>query len=288
MTSTLVQIIIYGLSLSMLYFLLASGLSLIFGLMEVLNFAHGSLFMFGGFIGYFVYTATGSFLLGLLAGAVTIGIMGFIMESTLMRPLKGNHMSQIILTFGLIYVLDELARMIFGTRAYIQTPPDWLQGSITILGEAIPKYRIFIIGAGILIFILMMLLLKRTKLGMVIRAGIDKPRMVQAIGINVKKIFAITFALGSALAGLGGAIATPFLGAYSEIGTQQIFNAVAVVVVGGIGSFTGSFYAALILGFVQYIVSYYIPELSMASTLIIMLTVIVIKPKGLFGGKANE
>ncbi|MBR0085930.1 MAG: branched-chain amino acid ABC transporter permease, partial [Lachnospiraceae bacterium] len=151
----------------------------------------------------------------------------------------------------------------------------------------IPKYRFFMIAAGIIVFILMNLLLKKTKLGLVIRAGIEKPRMVRAIGINVQRIFAITFALGCALAGFGGAVAAPFLGAYPTIGTEQIFNAVAVVVVGGMGSFTGSFYAALLLGFLQYIVNFFVPELAMVSTLAVMLIVILLKPNGLFGGKKN-
>lgn len=282
----LIQIIVYGFSLSMLYFLLSCGFSLIFGLMGVMNFSHGSMFMWGCYITYFVYMSTGSFWAALLAGAVGIGIMGFLMERFLVRPLNGNHMNQILLTFGLVYVLDELAKIIFGTRAYIMNPPEYLQGSVPIFTENVPKYRLFMIVAGVVIFILMNLLLKKTKLGLIIRAGIEKPRMVQAVGINVQKIFAITFALGCALAGLGGAVATPFLGAYATIGTEQIFNAVAVVIVGGLGSFSGSFYASLILGFVQYIVSYFVPELSMVSTLAVMFIVIILKPKGLFGGKA--
>lgn len=282
----LIQIIVYGFSLSMLYFLLSSGFSLIFGLMGVMNFSHGSMFMWGCYITYFVYMSTGNIWAALLAGAIGIGVMGLLMERFLIRPLKGNHMSQILLTFGLVYILDELAKIVFGTRAYIMNPPDWLQGSIPILSENVPKYRLFMIVSGVIIFILMNLLLKRTKLGLVIRAGIEKPRMVQAVGINVQKIFTVTFALGCALAGLGGAVATPFLGAYATIGTEQIFNAVAVVIVGGMGSFSGSFYASLILGFIQYIVSYFVPELSMVSTLVVMFIVIILKPRGLFGGKA--
>ena len=283
----LIQIVFYGLSLSMLYFLLSSGFSLIFGLMGVLNFSHGSMFMWGCYIAYFLYMSTGSIWAALLGGAIGIAVMGLLMERFLIRPLKGNHMNQILLTFGLIYVLDELAKICFGTRAYIMTPPTWLQGSVPIFGENIPKYRFFMIAAGIVVFVLMNLLLKKTKLGLIIRAGIEKPRMVRAIGIDVQKIFAVTFGLGCALAGLGGAIATPFLGAYATIGTEQIFNAIAVVIIGGMGSFSGSFYASLILGFLQYIVSYFVPELSMACALVAMLVVILLKPNGLFGGKKN-
>lgn len=286
--NTVLQILFYGLSLSMLFFLLSSGFSLIFGLMGVLNFSHGSMFMWGCYFAYLAYVYTGNFWLMLIAGAVGIGVMGLLMEKFLIRPLKGNHTNQILLTFGLIYVLDELAKIAFGTRAYLVSAPEWLQGSIAVGPENIPKYRIFMIIAGVVIFIVMTLLLQKTKLGLIIRAGIEKPRMVQAIGIDVQKVFLVTFALGCALAGLGGAVAVPFMGAYPSIGTEQIFNAVAVVVVGGMGSFLGSFYASLILGFAQYIVSYFFPELAMASTLIIMLVVILFKPNGLFGGKKSE
>lgn len=282
----LIQILIYGLSLGMLYFLLSSGFSLIFGLMGVLNYSHGSLFMLGCYICYFITIQTGVFWAGLLAGAIAVGVLGLLMEVFLIRPLKGNRLNQILLTFGLIYVLDELAKMIFGTRAYMLNPPEFLQGSVRLLGEIVPKYRLFMIVVGIVIFIGMMLLLGRTKLGMIIRAGIERPNMVRAIGINVQKIFAVTFALGCALAGLGGAVAVPYLGAYPSVGTEQIFNAIAVVIIGGLGSFSSSFYAAIILGIVQYTVSYYIPELAMASTLLLMLVVIITKPNGLFGGKA--
>jgi branched-chain amino acid transport system permease protein len=284
----LIQIIVYGLSLGMLFFLLSSGFSLIFGLMDVLNFAHGSMFMWGCYIGYLLSSLSGSFLIGLIGAAVSIGVMGLLMERFLIKPLHGNPLSQILLTFGLIYVLEEMAKIFFGTRAYIQNPPNLLSGSVNFLGETVPQYRVFMIAAGVIVFALMSLLLKKTKLGMIIRAGTDKPRMVQAIGINVARVFTITFALGCALAGLGGAIATPFLGAYPTIDTEQVFNAIAVVIIGGVGNFTGSFYAALILGFLNYIISYFVPELSVMSTLLAMLAVVMIKPNGLFGGKSFE
>ncbi|GHU62446.1 branched-chain amino acid ABC transporter permease [Clostridia bacterium] len=286
--SILIQIIIYGLSLGMLYFLLSSGFSLIFGLMGVLNFAHGSMFMWGCYLGYILSLSTGSFLFGIIGAAVCIGVMGLVMEKWLIQPLRGNQLRQILLTFGLIYVLEELAKVIFGTRAYMQFPPEWLSGSAHIFSETVPQYRLFMIFAGVIVFLLMTLLLKKTKLGMIIRAGTDKPRMVQAIGINVARIFSITFALGCALAGLGGAIATPFLGAYPTIDMEQVFNAIAVVIIGGVGSFTGAFYASVILGFISYITSYFVPELSMASTLLAMLVVVMIRPNGLFGGKTSE
>ena len=283
----IIQIFIYGSALGMLFFLVASGFSLIFGLMRVLNYSHGSLFMLGGFVGYFTASYTGSFALGLLAGGLAAGILGLFMERLLIRPLKGNLLNQILLTFGLIYIFDEVARMIFGTRAYIQTPPEFLRGSTIILGETVPIYRIFMIFAGVAIFIAMQLLLQKTKLGMIIRAGIEKPRMVQAIGVNINLVFAATFALGCFLAGLGGAIAGPFLGAHTNIGIEQIFNAIAVVVIGGVGNFAGTFVAAILLGIVQYTISFFVPELAMASTLLLMIAVIIFKPNGLFGGAVN-
>lgn len=283
----LIPIIIYGSSLGMLYYLLSSGLSLIFGLMQVLNFAHGSLFMWGAYLSYSTYLFTGNFLLSIIIGGLLVAIAGGLMENFLIKPLKGNHTNQILLTFGMIYILDDIVKLIWGTRVLMPKVPDWIGGSINLLGEAVPKYRLFIIAAGLLLFVIVTLILQKSKLGMIIRAGIEKPRMVRALGINVSLIFSVTFMIGCLLAGLGGGVAGPFLSLYPEIGNEQIFNALIVVVVGGIGSFSGSFAAGLIVGLTQYVVGYYIPELSMAVTILIMLIVLIIKPSGMFGGKAN-
>ncbi|QGU96358.1 branched-chain amino acid ABC transporter permease [Clostridium bovifaecis] len=286
--STILILIVYGISLGMLYFLLASGLSLIFGLMNVLNLAHGSLFMWGAYLSFTIYKYTNSFILGLLGGAVIVAILGAIFEKFLIKPLKGKHMYQLLMTFGLIYILDEIVKMVWGTKVMVAPKPDWLNGSIDLGSNVLPYYRLFIIIAGIIVFIGVTLLLKKTKLGMIIRAGIERPHMVRAIGINVDKVFTFTFALGAAMAGLGGAVAAPFLSLYPTIGVEQIFYALIVVVIGGIGNFSGSIAAGLLVGIVQSIIGYFVPELYMLSAILIMIVTLIAKPAGLLskGAKA--
>lgn len=272
----------------MLYFLLASGLSLIFGLMNVLNLAHGSLFMWGAYMSFTVYKYTNSFILGLIVGAVFVGLIGGVVEKYLIKPLKGKHMYQLLMTFGLIYILDEVVKIIWGTKVMVAPKPDWLNGSIDLGSNTLPYYRIFIIVAGVLVFVGVTLLLKKTKLGMIIRAGIERPHMVRALGINVGMIFTITFMLGAAMAGFGGAVAGPFLSLYPAIGVEQIFYALIVVVIGGIGNFSGSIVAGLLVGIIQSIVGYYVPELYMISAIAIMIVTLIVKPQGLLskGAKA--
>jgi branched-chain amino acid transport system permease protein len=280
-------LIVYGISLGMLYFLLASGLSLIFGLMNILNLAHGSLFMWGAYLSFTVFKHSGSFMLGLLVGAIGVGVLGGILEKYLMKPLKGNHTYQILMAYGMLYILDEVVKMIWGTKVMMSPKPEWLNGSIVLGDNSLPYYRIFIILVGLLVFIGVTLLLKKTKLGMIIRAGIERPHMVRGIGINVDKIFTLTFALGAAIAGLGGAVAGPFLSLYPAIAVEQIFYALIVVVIGGIGNFSGSIVAALIVGIVQSIVGYFAPDLYMISAILIMIVVLIAKPQGLLGKGAK-
>lgn len=282
------MLIVYGISLGMLYFLLASGLSLIFGLMNVLNLAHGSLFMWGAYLSFTIYKYTNSFILGLIGGAVIVAVIGGIFEKFLIKPLKGKHMYQLLMTFGLIYILDEIVKIIWGTKVMVAPKPDWLNGSIDLGSGVLPYYRLFIIIAGLIVFIGVTLLLKKTKLGMIIRAGIERPHMVRAIGINVDKVFTFTFALGAAMAGLGGAVAAPFLSLYPTIGVEQIFYALIVVVIGGIGNFSGSIAAGLLVGIVQSIIGYFMPELYMLSAILIMIVTLIAKPAGLLskGAKA--
>ncbi len=279
--NTLLILIIYGISLGMLYFLLSSGLSLIFGLMKVLNFAHGSLFMWGAYIGYTVFKYTNSFILGILIATIVVGIMGLLMERFLIKPLGNNHMYQLLLTFGLINVLNEIVKIIWGAKVIPASKPQWLSDSVHIFGNVLPTYRIFIMIAGVMVLIMISLILSKTKLGMIIRAGIERPNMVRALGIDVSKIFTIVFIIGAMLAGLGGAIAGPFLSLYPELGVDQIFYALVIVVIGGLGSFIGSAVGGLVVGLTQSIVGYYYPALSMLITILLMLVILIVKPEGL-------
>ncbi len=289
---TLLMLIIFGCVLGMLYFLLASGLSLIFGLMKVLNFAQGALFMIGAYVSYTVMTRTGNFLLSILAAAAVIAILGFFIEQLLIKPLKGNHSNQILMSFGLIYVFDELVKIIWGTKTMVSPKPAILSSSLQILegGLNLPAYSVFILVISLFLFLSLMLLLRKTKIGIIIRAGIDKPDMVKALGIDVDKVFTLTFVIGTLMAGIGGGIAAPYLNVYPTMGSEQLFNALIVCVVGGLGSYAGTFIAGLAVGIMQTLIGYYAPNLAMASTILIMMGVLIIKPEGLIsiGGKKGE
>lgn len=283
------SLIVYGITLGMLYFILASGFSLIFGLMGVLNFAHASLFMWGAYLTYSVYQWTGSFLLGIIAATIAVVIIGALMEVFLIKNIKGRHQNQLLLTYGMIYIFDEVIKIVYGTRPIVPIRPDWFSGNIQIAGMVLPVYRLFIIVIGLIVFIAVGLILKKTKLGMIIRAGTERPKMVRASGIDISKVFTLTFSIGCALAGLGGGVSSFFLGLYPEIGTEQVFNILAVVVIGGIGNYTGSFVAGIMVGVVQYVVGYFFPNLSILSTIALMLLVLIVRPTGLFkGGAAHE
>ena len=200
----LINLFVNGVSTGMLIFLLASGLSLIFGLMSVLNFAHGGLFAWGAFTGVWLFNMTGSYLLALI-GAVAMGMfLGFILERFLIRPVYGNHVRQLLVTLGGMLVLSECIKIFWGPNPIAAKLPLWLQGSFTFGGVILIKYRLFVILVGILIYIALLLLLKKTKIGLMIRAGVMDKEMVQALGINVKAIFSFVFLLGAGMAALGG------------------------------------------------------------------------------------
>lgn len=221
----LINLFVNGISTGMLIFLLASGLSLIFGLMSVLNFAHGGLFAWGAFTGVWLFNMTGSYILALV-GAVAMGMfLGFILERFLIRPVYGNHVRQLLVTLGGMLVLSECIKIFWGPNPISAKLPLWLQGSFTFGGIILIKYRLFVILIGIIIYIALLLLLKKTKIGLMIRAGVMDKEMVQALGINVKAIFSFVFLLGAGMAALGGFLLAPYSGViFAEMGMQYAFS----------------------------------------------------------------
>jgi len=275
------QLLILALSLGMLYFLLASGFSLIFGLMKILNYAHASLFMWGGYLTWWFNTLTGSFVLAIFLAMVAVVLIGVLMEVCLIRNIRGRRENQILLAFGMIFVFDELVKIAFGTRAISPTRPPYLSGNMELFGIELPIFRVLIIIIGIVVFIVVTLLIHKTKLGMTITAGTERPHMVRAVGINIRQVFTLTFALGCALAALGGGLSAFFLGLHPGLALDQLFNMLIIVVIGGIGSFSGSFVAALLLALLEYFVGIYLPGFSMVASMVFMLAVLIIKPQGL-------
>lgn len=278
------NLILNGMALGMLIFLIAAGLSLIFGLMGVLNFAHGAVFIWGAYAGWAVYGVTGSFTLGLISGAGTGILLGWLIERFFIRRYYGDHIAQILLTLGLMLVLTELLKVVWGPNLQNFDKPGLLQGVVPILSQPFPVYKIFIIIIGILIVAGVHWMLTRTKYGIIIRAGVQDPVMVQALGINVSRVFSLVFAFGAALASFGGVMYGPSFGSlFPELGLQNQLLAFIVVVIGGIGNFFGAFIGSLLVGLSQTFMGYYWPEAALAVNVALMVIVLLLKPEGLFG-----
>lgn len=280
------NVLLNGLAVGMLYFLLASGLSLIFGLMSVLNFAHGAFFMLGAYAGLMVFNRTGSFWWGLAGGLVAGAIIGVLVELLAVRTVYGNHLYQALLTLGLGLVFEEGVRWIWGPTIQTMPPlPAYLTGSVDIGGMPFARYRLFLIVFGAVIMLLFWLFLARTKLGMTIRAGVENREVLQALGVNVPLIFTFVFALGGALAGLGGMAAAPFMGVHPGLGLDNGMKAFIIVVVGGFGSYAGAMAASLLVGIAGAFVAQYVPALAVAFNVGLMAIVLLLRPQGLLGKK---
>lgn len=279
----LINLLINGLATGMLIFLLAAGLTLIFGLMDVLNFAHGGLFAWGAYVGVWTYGVSGSFLVGIISALVAGLILGLLMERFIIGPVYGNHVQQILITLGVMLVLGELLKVVFGPNQLSAKTPEWLSGSWEWGEIILIKYRLFIIIVGFLVFLAVHILLTKTKLGLVVRAGVMDKEMVQALGINIKRVFLFVFMIGSAMAALGGVLLGPYSGViYAEMGMEFAILAFIVVVIGGMGSITGSVMAAILVGVTGSLMAYFVPELSLAVNMLLMMIVLIFRPQGLF------
>ncbi|MEH7377632.1 MULTISPECIES: branched-chain amino acid ABC transporter permease [Bacillaceae] len=282
----LMNLTLNGLATGMLIFLLAAGLTLIFGLMDVLNFAHGGLFAWGAYSGLWIYSKTGSFMIGIIGAILTGFLLGIITEKWIIKPVYGNHVQQILITLGLMLVLSEMLKVIWGPNQITASPPDYLKGSWELGGVIIIKYRVFIIFVGFLIFTGVQFLLKKTKIGLVVRAGVMNKEMVQALGINIQRVFMFVFMIGAGMAALGGVLLGPYSGViHAGMGMEFAILAFIVVVIGGMGNFKGSVLAAILVGLSGSFMAYYVPDLSLAVNMLLMAIVLIIRPQGLFGTK---
>ncbi|MGD6848382.1 branched-chain amino acid ABC transporter permease [Rossellomorea aquimaris] len=279
----IINLALNGLATGMLIFLLAAGLTLIFGLMDVLNFAHGGLFAWGAYSGVWVYTVTDSFMVGIIGAIATGLVLGLVTEKFIIQPVYGNHVQQILITLGFMLVLSEMLKVVWGPNQLSAKAPDYLAGSWEIGDIIVIKYRVFIILVGLLIFTITQLILNKTRIGLIVRAGVMNKEMVEAFGINIKKMFMYVFMVGSALAALGGILLAPYSGViYAEMGMEFAILAFIVVVIGGMGSFPGSLFAAILVGLSGSFMTYYVPELSLAVNMILMALVLIFRPQGLF------
>ncbi|EDL63830.1 branched-chain amino acid ABC transporter, permease protein [Bacillus sp. SG-1] len=279
----LFSLTINGLATGMLIFLLAAGLTLIFGLMDVLNFAHGGLFVWGAFSGVWAYNMTESFWFGIIVAIITGLLLGAATEYLIIRPVYGNHTQQILITLGLMLVLSEMIKVVFGPDQKAANPPPFLEGSFMIGDVILIKYRLFIILVGLIVFAVTSFILKRTKIGLIVRAGVMNKEMVQTLGINIRVVFMLVFMVGAAMAALGGMLMAPYSGViYAEMGLEFGILAFIVVVIGGMGSFLGSLLAAILVGLAQAYMAYYVPALSLAVNMLLMTVVLIFRPQGLF------
>jgi branched-chain amino acid transport system permease protein len=282
----LLNLSLNGLATGMLIFLLAAGLTLIFGLMDVLNFAHGGLFAWGAYSGIWFYAKTESFFIGILAAILVGFLLGILTEKFIIKPVYGNHVQQILITLGLMLVLSEMLKVVWGPNQISANPPDYLAGSWEVGGVIIIKYRLFIIFVGLLVFGAIQFLLSKTKIGLVVRAGVMNKEMVQALGINIQKVFMFVFMLGAGMAALGGVLLGPYSGViHAGMGMEFAILAFIVVVIGGMGNFKGSLMAAALVGLSGAFMAYYVPDLSLAVNMLLMAIVLVFRPQGLFGMK---
>lgn len=275
-----------GISYGMVLFLVAAGLSLIFGFMGILNLAHGVVFMLGGYIGITVAKAAGNFVYGVLAGTLASGLVGLIIERGFLRSLYKKVLEQVLVTFGFVYIITNATLWIWGAWPQSAVVPSLLNGHISIGEFQFPICRLAIIFIGILICLGLWWLQEKTKIGAIIRAGMDDAQMTGGLGINLTPITIAAFCLGSALAGFAAVVGALVLGFVNpETGTNTLFTALAVVIIGGVGSVQGALAGALLVGIMNALVMTYFPELAMFTTYIIMVLILLFMPRGLLGRK---
>ena len=283
---TAVVQLLNGLTLGVMYVLIASGLSLIFGLMDIINFAHGTLYMLGAYFGLMLYKLTGSFWLALAVAPLLVGALGMLLERLTFRPLYGRTpLYHILLTFGLVLVLTNAAELLWGKSYVLFTRPPELSGIARFLGIVYPKYKLFVLAMGAAVMGLFGLLIKKTRFGLVIRAGAYDREITSAFGIDISKYFTLVFGFGVALAAAAGVVLGPILSVNPHMGDGIIITAFVVVVVGGLGSLPGAVLAGLLIGVLESFSKILFPAFTGAMMYIVMALVLILRPQGLMGSE---
>jgi branched-chain amino acid transport system permease protein len=283
--STLLIQILNGVQYGLLLFLVASGLTLIFGIMGIINLAHGSFYMVGAYLAFSLSELTGNLWLAILIGLPVSVAIGLALETLLMKRLyQRDHLYQVLLTYGLILIFEEARSILFGDDVHGVSVPAMLDVSIRLTQTlSYPVYRLFISAVCLAVAVLMALVIQRTRLGMMIRAGAANREMVQSLGIDIGKLFAIVFASGVALAAFAGMIAAPVSAVAPGMGNQWIIISFVVVVIGGLGSVKGALVGALLIGLADTFGKILVPELAGMSVYLVMAVVLLLRPAGLFG-----
>jgi branched-chain amino acid transport system permease protein len=299
--------ILNGLQLGLLMFMVAAGLTLVFGVMDFINLAHGVQYMIGAYLAAVMIAFTGHFAAGLVLALIGVLICGLVLERLVFRPLyHRSHLDQVLATFGLILFLNQGVKILFGASPLNVSVPGWFEGSV-MLGDGIlyPIYRFVIIGAGLMVAALLWFMVEKTRIGMQLRAGASHPDMLSALGVDVKKLFMFIFAFGSVLAGFAGAMAAPILSVEPGMGDQVLILAFVVIVIGGIGSIRGAFAGALLVGLIDTLARSYMVDLLRLFTgaaaargianglssmfiYILMAIVLFLRPEGLFPARGRS
>jgi branched-chain amino acid transport system permease protein len=296
---TYITISISGLAMGMLLFLVSSGFSLIFGFLSVLNLAHGALFTWGAYIGFTSFTLINQwtgwggpssiilniviFLLALIVAGLLVALLGIITERLVIRPVYGSHLFQIFITVGAMIVMEELVRIVWGPNDEVMPVPFNFMGSWDLFDVVVSKYPLIAIVIGFILYLIIFTILRRTKIGTIVRAGVENPEMVQVMGHNIYRYFTGVFAAGSALAAIGGGMWATFVKSiHPAMGGEIIVFALIVAIIGGLGSMTGSVVGALMVGLSYNYVAYLVPKAALGITMLLLVIILSIRPTGLF------
>jgi len=272
-----------GISFGMLLFLLAAGLSLIYGLMKILNLTHGSFYLWGGYVGLLVVRATGNLFLAVLASGLAIALIGALMERFLLRRLYHQELPQTLLTFGFLFIFSDLGIFIWGGNPQTMPRPAMLSQSVQLGDFFYPSYRLFIIVFGLLVAGLLWWIQEGTRVGAMLRAGVDDEEIARALGINVSLLFTLVFALGAFLAALGGTMGGPVMGVYPGADFDVMLLGFVVIIIGGLGSLRGALVGGLIVGLLDNFGKVFFPEFALFTIFAPMALILAVRPLGLFG-----
>lgn len=293
--SSWLTLTVAGLAMGMMIFIMASGLTLVFGLMDVINFGHGAFISVGAFVGISVVLALAEWaqapslvlnlcvvLLAVLAAMAVTGLLGWAFERVIVKPVYGFHLKQILVTVGGLIVIEQLIHVIWGPEEIFFARPEMLKGAVTFWGAALEKYRLLAVAIGLVLFLAMRIVFRRTRIGLIVRAGVENGEMVEALGYRLRLVFVGVFIAGSALAGLGGVM----WGLYQEVitagmGEQMMILVFIVVIIGGLGSVEGAFIGALLVGLLQNYIAFLEPKLALISNIGLMTAILMWRPQGM-------
>ncbi len=278
--------VLNGLSFGALLFLLASGFTLVFGLMRVVNLAHGAFYLLGGNVAISVTAATGSYVVGLVTAVVVTALVGLVSERLLLRPVRNNELLEVLVTVGLAFVIADLCLWAFGGNPRSVRVPEFLTGSVTLGSVTFPKYRLALVVLAVAIAVGLKLVQSRTRIGTVIRAGVDDRETASSLGIDIERVFTLLFVFGAALAGLAGVAAAGILTMRPGADTEILLFALVVVIIGGLGSIEGAALGSVLIGLIDAFSRLWLPELSYFAVFAPMALILVLRPQGLLGKAA--